>query len=128
MGLVDDVNFEAIARGPVAEIFDNRAGVIDLAIGGAIDLGNIKRASGADFDTRGAFAARIRSRPGRAIEASCEDTRGGGFADPANSGEQKRMRDSSALQRFGQSFGDVFLADQLAEAVGTPLTGEHEMR
>src|ERR1700722_4841164 len=114
MSLVDDVNLEAIACRPVAEVFDNRACVIDLAISGAIDLGNVERASGADFDTRRAFAARIRSRAGRAIEASCEDPRGGGFADPANSSEQKRMRDSAALQRFGQGFGHVFLADQFA--------------
>src|SRR5208283_563714 len=40
MSLVDDVNLEAIARGPVAEILDDRAGVIDLTIGGTVDFGN----------------------------------------------------------------------------------------
>ena len=127
MRLVDDVNLEAIARGPVAEVLDYRAGVIDFAIGGAVDFGNIERAAGANFETSGAFAARIRSRTGRTIEASREDARGGGLTDPANSGEQKRMRDSAALQRLGQGSGDMLLADQLAEAFRTPFASEHEM-
>ena len=44
MRLIDDVNLETIARGPVAEILDDGARVVDLAIGRAVDFDNVERA------------------------------------------------------------------------------------
>ena len=100
MRLVDNVNLEAVARRPVAEIFDDRARVVDLAVGGAVDFDHVERAAAANLDARRAFAARLRGRPLLAVQASRENPRRGGLADAANPGEQKRVRDSAALQRL----------------------------
>src|SRR5579875_711062 len=128
MSLVDDINLVAIARRPIREILDDRTGVIDLAIGRAVDLRDVERTSGANLDTRWAFAARRRRRPPLAVKASREDARGGRLADPADSGEEERMRDSSALERLDQRARDVFLANQFLEPFRTPFARQHQMR
>ena len=127
MRFVDDVNLEAIARGAVAQVFDNRARIIDLAVGCAIDLDYVERAAGPDFLTCSALSARLGRRALLAVETARKDARGGGLADAANPGEQKRMRDASALERLDQCVGDVLLTDQLGEALGAPLAGEHQV-
>src|SRR5580704_18078957 len=115
MRLVDDVNLEAVARGPVAEVLDDRAGVIDLAISRAVDFRNVERASGPNLDARRAFAAGVGSGTALAIKASREDARRSRLADAADPGEEERVRDTPALHRLGQGAGDMLLADQLAE-------------
>ena len=127
MRLVDNVNLEAVARGPVAEIFDDRAGVLDLAISGAVDFIDVERAAAANLDARRAFAARLRGRALLAIQASRENPRRRRFADAANPGEQKRVRDSAALQRLAERARHVLLADQLREAFGPPFAREYQM-
>ena len=127
MRLVDNINLEAVARRPVAEIFDDRARVFDLAISGAVDFVHVERAAGANLDARRAFAARLRGRPLFAIKASRENPRRRGLADAANPGEQKRVRNSAALQRLAERARHVLLADQLREAFGPPFAREHEM-
>ena len=62
MRLIDNVNLEAVARGPIAEILDDRARIVNLAISRAVDFGNVERAAGANLDTGGAFAAWLRRR------------------------------------------------------------------
>ena len=128
MGFVDDVDFEAVARRPVAQVFDNRARIVDLAVGGAVDFDHVERASLANFDTGRAFAARLGGRPFFAVEAARQDARGGGFADAADAGEEEGVRDTAALQGLAERAGDVLLADQLGEALGAPFARQHQMR
>src|SRR5689334_4376405 len=111
MRLVDNVNLEAIARRPVAQILDNRTRVVDLPISRAIDFADVERATTANLDARRAFATRLRSRPFLTIQASRQNPRRGGLAHPSNPGEQKRMRDSPALQRFAERPRHVLLPD-----------------
>ena len=128
MGFVDDVDLEAVACGPVAQVFDNCAGVVDFAVGGAVDFNHVERATLANFDTGRAFAARVGGRPFFAVEAAGQDTRGGGFADAADAGEEKGMRDPAALQGLAERASDVLLADQFGEAIGAPFARQHQMR
>ena len=37
------------------------------------------------------------------------------------------MRDAPALERLAQRAGDMLLADQLAEALGTPFASQNQM-
>src|SRR5208282_4320587 len=127
MGLVDNVNLEAVARRTVAQIFDYRARVIDLAVSGAVDLTHVERAAAADLDARGTLAARLGGRTLLAIEAARENSCGRGLADAANPGEQKRVRYSVALQRFAERARHVLLAHQLREALRSPFARKYEM-
>ena len=127
MGFVDDVDFEAVAGRTVAQVLDNRAGVVDLAIGRAVDLDHVERAAGANLDAGRAFAARIGRRAAFAVEASRHDSRGGGLADAANPGEQKGVRDPAGLERLDQRAGHMLLADQVIEALGAPFAREDQM-
>src|SRR5579862_5416637 len=102
MRLVDNVNLEAVARGSVAEIFDNRARVFDFAVGGAVDLVDVERAARANLDARRTFAARLRGRPLLAVKASRENPRRRCFAHAANPSKQKRVRDSAPLERLAE--------------------------
>ena len=128
MGFVDDVDFEAVARRPVAQVFDNRAGVVDLAVGGAVDFDHVERAPLANLDTGRAFAARLGGWPFFAVEAAGQDARGGGFADAADAGEEEGVRDPAALQGLAERASDVLLADQLGEALGAPFARQHQVR
>ena len=128
MGFVDDVDFEAVARRPVAKVFDNRARVVDLAVGRAVDFDHVERASFANFDTGRAFPARFGSRPFFAVEAAGQDARGGSFADAADAGEEEGVRDTAALQCLTERAGDVLLAHQFGEALGAPFTRQHQVR
>src|SRR5262249_14490502 len=92
MGFVDDVNLEAVTRGPVAQVLDDGARIVNFAIGGAVDLADVERTAGADLAARDAFAARLRGGATLAVEAARQDARCGGLADPANPRKQESMR------------------------------------
>ena len=62
------------------------------------------------------------------VETSGHDAGGGGFAHATNAGEEKGVRDASALERLREGAGDVLLTDQLVEAFRTPFAGEDEVR
>ena len=111
MGLVDDVNLEAVAGRAITEILDNGAGVVDFPIGGAVDLDHVQGAALADFDTGRAFAAGFRGRTFFTVKTSRQDARGGGFADSADAGEQKRVSDTAAAQRLRQRARHGLLPD-----------------
>src|SRR5258708_1788554 len=102
MRLVDNINLEAVARGPVAEILDYRARVLDLAVSGAVDLVHVERAAAANLDACRALATRLRGRAFLAIQTSRENPRRRRFANTANPGEQKRVRDSAPLKRLAE--------------------------
>src|SRR5208337_3207905 len=114
-------------RRAVAEIFDDRASVLDLAVSGAVDFIDVERAAAANLDARRAFAARLRGRALLAIQASRENPRRRRLTDAANPGEQKRVRDSAPLQRFAERARHVLLADQFREALGPPFAREYEV-
>src|SRR5262245_7186696 len=128
MGFVDDVNLEAVTRGPVAQVFDDGARIVNFAIGGAVDLADVERTAGPDLAARDAFAARLRGGATLAVEAARQDARCGGLAHPANPRKQESMRDAAAFQRLAQRASDVLLADQLGKAVGTPFASQDQMR
>src|SRR5260370_23537986 len=125
MGLVDDVNLEAVAGRTVAEVLDDGAGVVDFAIRGAVDLDHVQGAALADLDAGRAFAARLRGGTLLTVKASRQDARGGGLADPADAGEQEGVCNPPAGNRLRQRARYVLLPDPIGEAVPAPFALQH---
>ena len=61
---VDDEDFVAVARRPVADVLAQLAHLVDAAIGGGVDFDDVDAAAGGDFFTTGAHAA---GRGGRSL-------------------------------------------------------------
>src|SRR5260370_794136 len=127
MRLVDDINLETIASGPIAEIFDDHARVIDFPVGRAIDLHNIERASLANLCTGCTFTTWLWRRSFVTVQTTGQNPGGCGLADSSDTGEEKRVCHSAASQRLVKCLCDMFLADQFCESIGAPFPGEYEM-
>ena len=62
-----------------------------------------------------------------AVEGHGDNASGGGFPDAAWSCEQDGVWDSSGLDGVLEGSGDVSLPCELFEALGAPLSGEHNV-
>jgi len=76
----------------------------------------------------GALAARICGGALCAAQGLGQDARGAGFPDAAGTGEQKRVVDPAERDGVREGARDVFLADQVVEALGSVFSGENEVR
>ena len=74
--------------------------VVDLRVGGRVDLEDVHVAALGDLDARLARAARLgrRAGAGHAVEAAREDARRRRLADAARAGEDERLRDAAAVR------------------------------
>ncbi len=121
VGFVEDVDFEAVARGAVAGGVAELADFIDAAVGGGVDFDNVDGRAGADFEAGVAdFAGFGRGAGGRAdgvaaIERAGQNAGDGGFADAAMAGEDVAMGDAVLRERVHQGHGDVVLAGDVGE-------------
>src|SRR3984893_14328926 len=86
--LVENVNLEAVASGPITGPLAEFADFVDAAVGGRVDFDYIDGVTGANFSTGFADAARLRNR--------------------------SVFR--TAVQRHGQNSGDRRLADAAVAA------------
>ena len=125
MDLVDDEDLVAVADGRHAEAGDDDlADLVDLGVGGRVDLEHVHVAALRDLDAGVALAARVAGRALLAVETSREDAGGGGLADAARPGEDERLRDAADGDRVAQRLRDAALADDVVEALRTPLPSE----
>ena len=60
-----------------------------------------------------------------AVQRAGDDPRGRGLADPADAGQQERVRDPAGAQRIGQRPDQRRLADQLGQPLRPAGPGEH---
>ena len=70
------------------------ADLVDLRVGGGVDLEDVDVAALGDLDAGVADAARIGGRPLTQFSAARQDARGRRLADAARAGEDERLRDA----------------------------------
>ena len=125
VGLVENVDLEAIARRAVARSLAQLADLVNAAIGGGVNLNHVHGISRADFGARFAYSAGLRHRLVRrpAVQRHGQNARHGGLADPAMPAEDVSVRRPALLQGVLQGPGNMFLPDDLGEFLRTVLTG-----
>ena len=126
MDFVDDENLVAVANRRDAQAGDDDvANLVDLCVGGGVDLEHVHVAALSDLDARVADAARIGRRSMDAVQPARQDAGGRGLPDTARAGEDKRLRDALGGDRVAQRLRDAALADDVIEPLRTPLAGEN---
>ena len=126
MDLVDDEDLVAVAHRRHAEAGDDDvADLVDLRVGGGVDLEDVHVAPFGDLDAGVAGAAGIGGRPLLAVQAARQDARRRRLADAARAGEDERLRDALRRDGVAQRLRDAALADDVIEALRTPFAGEN---
>ena len=120
--------FETRRGGLVAHVLDDLADLVDAPVRGAVDLVDVEGASLVDLRATGTLVARRGRGSVEAIQGLGQDARGAGLAHAADPGEQVAMGDAAALDSVGEHTGDVLLPHHVRKALGTPLTGQDEIR
>ena len=124
MRFVDDEDFIAIARRPVAHVFAQLAHFIDAAIRCRIDLDDIGRIAARDFQATGAHPAGRRRRTIDAIQAASQNAGDRGFTGPALARKDVAMRDALLRDGVFKRSANVLLADQLRKRLRPVFPGD----
>ena len=127
MHFVDEVHLVATPRRRVLHVLQEFARVLDLGAGGRVDLDQVDESTFVDFTARRTPAARLRTDAVVAVERFGEQSGDRGLTDTSGAGEQKRVVDSTGVERVGDRADDVLLADEFAEGLGSPLAGKDEV-
>jgi hypothetical protein len=141
VGLVeDDDAVLALVGGPGLDLGGEQPCVVNAAVGGGIDLldvkgmrllkdGDLLAGGGGDLPAVDAVAAGFlsgtllgASRSGT-VERRCKDARDGGLADAAMTTEDVAVSDAMLRQGVEQGAGDVVLPDDVREELGAVLAG-----
>lgn len=129
MGLVDDVDLVATARGPEEGLLAQLTGVVHTTVGGGVDLD--------DVDGTGAVACEVLAGLALtagvgwalcAVQAPGEDAGAGRLAASARTAEQVRVIDPVVPQRLLQRVGDMLLPDDLGEGLRAIAAVQRERR
>jgi hypothetical protein len=123
MDFVEDHHLVAVAGRAVLQALGQLADLLDLGVGGGVDLDDVEVPAAGDLDAGGALVAGIGRRPPFTVEGLGEDAGGGGLADAADPGEEIGLSDPPLAQRVAQSGHDRLLADETGEVLGAPLAG-----
>ena len=124
MGLVENVDLEAIAGGPISSCFAQFTDLINAAVGSGVNLNHIHRIPGAYFGARLANSTRLRDGLVRraAVQRHGQDTSDRGFADASVATKNVPMSGPLLLDGVFQGPGNMFLPDDLGEFLRTVLT------
>ena len=125
--LVDDVDLLAPLGRGVADGLAQVAGVLDAAVGGAVDLHHVDRLAADDLPAEVAHAAGRGGRPLRAAQRLGQDAGGAGLAHAAGPGEQEGVVHPPEGDGVAQRAGDVLLTDQVLEALRPVLARKHQV-
>jgi hypothetical protein len=130
VGLVDDVDLVATARGPEEGLLPQVTGVVHTTVGRGVDLD--------DVDGTGAVAREVlaglalaagRGRgPLLAVQTAGQDARARGLSAASRPAEQVRVIDPVVPQRLLQRVGDMFLPDDLGERLRAITAVQRERR
>ena len=123
---VDDENLVAVADRRDAQAGDDDvANLVDLCVGGGVDLEHVHVTALSNLDARVAHAARIGRGSLDAVQPARQDAGGRGLPDTARAGEDKRLRDALGGDRVAQRLRDAALADDVIEPLRAPLAGNN---
>ena len=124
--LVDDVDLVSVADRCHRQTGDDHlADVLHLRVGGGVDLQHIDIAPLGDLDARVACPARIRGRPGGAIQGPRQNPRGRRLPDAAGTREHERLGEAPLGQGVAQRPGGRLLPDDVIEPLRTVLACEN---
>ncbi len=113
--LVHDEHLEARRGGREERAFPQVTGVVDEAVGGGVDLGDVHADPGADRHALVAGPAWLRRRAVHTVQGCGEDARGRRLAAAARPAEQVGVVQAAGAQRLHERAGDMLLADDLGE-------------
>ena len=126
--LVDDVDLAPRPRRQVPDPLQDRLGLLDLGVGGGVDLDDVDRAPARDLLTDVADAAGLGRRPLLAGERLGQDAGRAGLPDAARPREEKGVVDPVLGDGVREGPGDVLLPDQLREPLRPVLPGQNQVR
>jgi hypothetical protein len=133
---VDDVDFVAgLVGGGQAGVGDELSGLVDGAVGGAVDLDDVQVVAAHDGPGHALLDALVGVGVGvvggwavgdgeRGVEGAGEESGHGGLADAAGPGEEVGMGDAVGGDGVAERACDRFLADDLVEGVGAVPASE----
>ena len=125
---VDDRDAEAVALRGVADRLDQLARVLDLAVGGAVDLVDVERvAAGEDLPAGRALAARMDGRALLAVQRPGQDAGGRGLSDAARPGQEIGGGGASLGDGVGESPRGRLLSDEVVEGARTPFSRKRDV-
>ena len=121
MGLVENEDLVAVAGRRKTSALTQLTGVVHAVMRGRVDFHHIDGTGAARGEILAAFtfAARMRGRTFRTVDASRKNASGTGFATTARAGEQVGMRELVLVERAHQRNRDLVLTDHAVERVGT---------
>ena len=129
MHLVDDEHLEAVAHRRNRQSGDDHlADVVDLGVGGGIDLEHVDVAALGNLAAGVALAAGVHRRPGETVERAGQNARGRGLADTPRSRKDKRLRETVLPDGVAQGLRHATLADDVIEPLRAPLAGDYLVR
>ena len=106
----------------IADIFDEVADIFNRIMRSAIQFKNIHRGEGLNAFADVAFVARLGCGAFYTVKGFGEYSRHRGFTNASRPAEKVSMADLSGQDGFLKGVGDMTLADNLAEKLGTPFT------
>jgi hypothetical protein len=95
------------------------AHIFDAVVAGAIDLDHVQAVAGGNLAAIIANAAGLNGRPVHAIKRLCQNTRCGGFADPARPNKKIGMGQTILCDRVFQRARDMRLTYQIVKSLGS---------
>ena len=123
VNFVNDEDFVPVPRGKVAHGLAQLANLIDATVRSRVDLKDIYGIAGSDLPARRALTAGRYCWTLRAIQASSENPRRGGFANSAPAREDISMGHAIAKNGVLQSVRDQVLPHDLIKDLGSIFAG-----
>ena len=120
---VDDVDLEAARRRRVQRIFQQLAHVVDLGIGGGVELDRSTKRPPSISQQAPHFPQGVDGDPSLAVKRLRDDAGERRFSDAARTGEEIGVVQPLLVERIGERPHHVLLPHELAKAPGAPFTG-----
>jgi hypothetical protein len=117
VNFVNNVDFELRIGGRVSAGFPQFTDLFDAIVTRAVDFEDIERAALGDFFASRVVFLEINFRAAGTVQAFRENARDGRFPGATGATKEIRVRDALLLDCLGERFGNVLLADNLAESL-----------
>lgn len=130
MGLVDDVDLVAAARGSEERLLAQLTGVVHTTVRRGVDLDDVDGTRTVASEILAGLALPAGGRRGAllAVQTAGQDARARGLAAASRPAEQVRVIDPVVPQRLLQRVGDMFLPDDLGERLRAITAVQRERR
>src|SRR5579871_1143115 len=125
MRFIDNEDFIAVARRPVADTFAQLAHLVNAAIRSRVDLNHIHGVSSGHLQAACAHSARRGCRTLHAIQAARQYPGYGGFTCPALTGKNVAVCEPPLRNRILDGGSDMLLPDKLGKRLRPILPGDN---